>query len=213
MGYAGAATSLAGNRNARFVRSAILPARCAKSSALVVSKGRARHQLGRGFSGPFAAEHAPASRLAALLNLTAWRPSAQPLSGREAERLGTRRSSAVGVDCMASATSRGPPAPASPFCVRSPRLLRRSSRRADPSRGSGAVAARSRICSDKAKFLRMRGAHGGDAGSVNAALLARPPQRAVFVNVGRGRVVDESALVLEASSGRIQVAVDVTAEE
>jgi phosphoglycerate dehydrogenase-like enzyme len=39
------------------------------------------------------------------------------------------------------------------------------------------------------------------------------PDGAVFVNVGRGRVVSEEALVAEAASGRLRVAVDVCEAE
>ncbi len=51
------------------------------------------------------------------------------------------------------------------------------------------------------------------AGRVTAALLASLPDDAVFVNVGRGRVVDEEALAREAASGRIRVAIDVVSKE
>ncbi len=53
----------------------------------------------------------------------------------------------------------------------------------------------------------------GTAGSVSAEVLAALPDRALFVNVGRGRVVDEDALVREAASGRLRVAVDVMVHE
>jgi len=49
--------------------------------------------------------------------------------------------------------------------------------------------------------------------SVTAKVLAALPDGAVFVNVGRGRIVEEDALVREAASGRISVAADVIAEE
>ncbi|CAM2949171.1 hydroxyacid dehydrogenase [Rariglobus hedericola] len=49
--------------------------------------------------------------------------------------------------------------------------------------------------------------------SINATVLAALPDDAVFVNVGRGPVVDEPALVREAASGRIQVALDVVCKE
>ncbi|MDP0498302.1 MAG: hydroxyacid dehydrogenase [Verrucomicrobiota bacterium JB024] len=45
--------------------------------------------------------------------------------------------------------------------------------------------------------------------SVDAELLAQLPDGAVFVNVGRGKVVVEPALIAEAASGRIHVALDV----
>lgn len=51
------------------------------------------------------------------------------------------------------------------------------------------------------------------AGSVSAEVLAALPDGGVFINVGRGQVVQEPALVQEAASGRILVAVDVVAEE
>jgi phosphoglycerate dehydrogenase-like enzyme len=49
--------------------------------------------------------------------------------------------------------------------------------------------------------------------SVNAEMLARLPDGAVFVNVGRGAVVSEEALMVEAASGRLRVAVDVCESE
>lgn len=51
------------------------------------------------------------------------------------------------------------------------------------------------------------------AGSIDSPVLAALPDHAVFVNVGRGPVVNESALVHEAESGRIQIALDVVARE
>lgn len=49
--------------------------------------------------------------------------------------------------------------------------------------------------------------------SVTRKLLTALPDDAVFVNVGRGLTVDESALEEEAASGRLRVAVDVVHEE
>jgi phosphoglycerate dehydrogenase-like enzyme len=51
------------------------------------------------------------------------------------------------------------------------------------------------------------------ADSIDAAVLAALPDHAVFVNVGRGPVVNESALLQEAESGRIQIALDVVTRE
>ncbi|CAN5735573.1 hydroxyacid dehydrogenase [soil metagenome] len=50
-------------------------------------------------------------------------------------------------------------------------------------------------------------------GSVDREVLAALPDDAVFVNVGRGRVVDEAALIAEAISGRLRIALDVVSEE
>lgn len=51
------------------------------------------------------------------------------------------------------------------------------------------------------------------AGSVDAGVLAALADQSVFVNVGRGSVVDEPALLREIASGRIQAALDVVARE
>ena len=51
------------------------------------------------------------------------------------------------------------------------------------------------------------------ARSVNGRVLAALPDGAVFVNVGRGRVVDEPALLHEVRQGRIRAALDVVSEE
>jgi len=50
-------------------------------------------------------------------------------------------------------------------------------------------------------------------GVLDASRLARLRDGAVFVNVGRGRLVDETALVAEARAGRLRVAVDVLQHE
>lgn len=50
-------------------------------------------------------------------------------------------------------------------------------------------------------------------GSVTGALLRSIPAGGVFVNIGRGAVVDEAALVLVAQEGKIQIALDVFATE
>ncbi|MDR0902466.1 MAG: hydroxyacid dehydrogenase, partial [Opitutaceae bacterium] len=50
-------------------------------------------------------------------------------------------------------------------------------------------------------------------GSVTGEILAGLADDAIFVNVGRGQVVDETALLKEAVSGRIRVGLDVLANE
>ncbi len=49
--------------------------------------------------------------------------------------------------------------------------------------------------------------------SIGAELLAMLPTNAVFVNIGRGRVVDDEALQREARAGRLRLALDVVADE
>lgn len=49
--------------------------------------------------------------------------------------------------------------------------------------------------------------------SINQSSLACLPDGAVFVNVGRGGLVEEEALLREAESGRIVIALDVTQQE
>lgn len=48
---------------------------------------------------------------------------------------------------------------------------------------------------------------------VSAEVLAAMPDHAVFVNIGRGAVVDEEALLREASNGRLRIALDVVIDE
>jgi phosphoglycerate dehydrogenase-like enzyme len=50
-------------------------------------------------------------------------------------------------------------------------------------------------------------------GSVNAAVLDALPDAAVFINVARGALVDETALHAAASDGRISIALDVLKED
>ncbi len=51
------------------------------------------------------------------------------------------------------------------------------------------------------------------AGSITAAALAALPDGAVFVNVGRGGLVDEAALLRECTAGRLRAALDVVVSE
>jgi phosphoglycerate dehydrogenase-like enzyme len=50
-------------------------------------------------------------------------------------------------------------------------------------------------------------------GLVTEEILCELPRDAVFVNVGRGRVVDEPALLRLAAQGRLRIALDVVTEE
>lgn len=50
-------------------------------------------------------------------------------------------------------------------------------------------------------------------GTVTAEILAGLPDGAVFVNVGRGALIDEAALIREAEAGRLSIALDVVTYE
>lgn len=50
-------------------------------------------------------------------------------------------------------------------------------------------------------------------GAISASLLRLLPQDAIFVNVGRGPIVDEKALIELATAGRIKVGMDVYQQE
>lgn len=51
------------------------------------------------------------------------------------------------------------------------------------------------------------------AGLVDAAFLARMPDRAVLINVARGKIVDTAALLAELQSGRLRAGLDVVEPE
>ena len=70
-----------------------------------------------------------------------------------------------------------------------------------------------RLCAASEVLFECEALTPATAGSVTAAALAVLPDGAVFVNVGRGGLVDEAALLREAASGRIRVALDVVAVE
>lgn len=161
------------------------------------------------------AEHALLLGLAALRSLPAWRPYLyQPPADRSFESLATRslfrrRVGLHGFGAVArelvsllqpfrpvlAAYSAGVPRP----------LMKEYG--VEPCDSLTELFARSEVLFD------CEALNAVTEGSVSAAVLASLPDGAVFVNVGRGRIADEGALLSEARSGRIRVAVDVTAHE
>jgi phosphoglycerate dehydrogenase-like enzyme len=162
------------------------------------------------------AEHALLLVLAALRNLPGWtevirRPEE---SSSHIERLQTRTlcGRAVGIHgfgrvvralvpllrpfgVMLSAFSQGvPPALMNAFDV-------------TPCASLDALAKQSEV------FIECEALTPATAGVVSAEVLATLPDGAVFVNVARGGLVDEQALLREASTGRIRVALDVVTTE
>ncbi|AHF89076.1 hydroxyacid dehydrogenase [Opitutaceae bacterium TAV5] len=86
-----------------------------------------------------------------------------------------------------------------------PELMR--ARNVVPARSPGQLAARSEV------FFECEALTPDTAGSIDADVLDALPDNAVFVNVGRGAVVDEAALLAAARAGRIQVAADVLRQD
>ena len=82
-------------------------------------------------------------------------------------------------------------------------------------RSHGVESARSLsdLCSQSEVFFECEALTPATRRSISACELARLPDDAVFVNVARGDLVDEEALIREANSGRIRVALDVIAAE
>lgn len=165
-----------------------------------------------GFAGPFVAEHALLLALASLRNLNAWRPFiAQPVGQREPESLGTRSlfGRRVGVHGFGN-VARALIALLPPFGVSvhvfsagvPDEIVRAGG--AEPCASLEELFRRSEI------LFECEALTPATTGSVTSEVLRALPDGAVFVNVGRGRVVEEAALVREAASGRIHVALDVT---
>jgi len=161
------------------------------------------------------AEHALLLALASLRNQPAWRrvqvaPDGPPASSLLGTRtLFGRRVGLHGFGRVAQALVNL----LSPFNVSlaafspgvSPAVMR--AHRVEPCASLEALFARSEV------LFECEALTPGNEGSVNARVLAALPDGAVFVNVGRGRLVDEAALVREARSGRIHAALDVVHHE
>jgi phosphoglycerate dehydrogenase-like enzyme len=165
--------------------------------------------------GPQVAEHALLLALAALRNVAAWRGFiARPPEGRRIEELGTRTLFGRSVALHGfGAVARELVKLLRPFGV--------------SLHGFSAgvpealfVAAGVTPCRDPVDLFRRgevvfecEALTPSTAGSVTAEAIAALPVGAVFVNVGRGAVVDEAALVAASRGGRIRLALDVVAEE
>ncbi|HWA26528.1 MAG TPA: hydroxyacid dehydrogenase [Lacunisphaera sp.] len=167
------------------------------------------------FAGKFAAEHALLLALASLRNLNAWRPFlAQPVGQREPESIGTRslHGRRVGLHGFGSIGRALLPL-LRPFGVSIQVFSAGVPDSFIRAEGAESCATIEELFRRSEVLFECEALTAATAGTVNAALLRALPDGAVFVNIGRGRVVDEPALVREAAVGRIQVAVDVTTEE
>jgi len=183
--------------------------------------GSVRHVVPRGFledgrlvtnwggiAAPQVAEHALLLALAALRNLSDWRkwdktqvPKTQTLYGRTVGIHGFGKVARFLVDLLR------------PFGV----SIRSYSLGVPPammqSRGVTPAASLHELFSESEVLFDCEALNEQTERSVSEELLAALPDKAVFVNVGRGRIVDEDALGREAASGRIAVAIDVVTHE
>lgn len=183
--------------------------------------GSVRHVVPRGFledgrlvtnwggiAAPQVAEHALLLALAALRNLPTWKrwdktqaPKTQTLYGKTVGIHGFGKVARFLVDLLR------------PFGV----TLRAYSAGVPAammqSRGVTPAASLRELFSESEVLFDCEALNEQTERSVSEELLAALPDRAVFVNVGRGRIVDEDALGREAASGRIAVAIDVVTHE
>lgn len=165
-------------------------------------------------ASPLVAEHALLLALAALRNQGRWRDFlSRPAGERQIAELGTRtlQGRHVGVHGFGGIARALLPL-LRPFGVRVslhanvPAALVRAAG-AEPCDSLGELFARSEI------LFECEALTPATAGLVSAPILARLPDGAVFVNVGRGGLVDEAALLREAGAGRIRLALDVAHDE
>ncbi len=161
------------------------------------------------------AEHALLLALGALRNLPAWRPFfARAPSDRQIQELGTRTlfGRRVGIHGFGS-VARALVALLQPFGV--PISIFSAGVPVEVIREAKLTsrATLQELFETSDVLFECEALTANSAGSVNSAVIDSLPHGAVFVNVGRGGLVDEGALVSAARSGRIRLALDVTAEE
>lgn len=79
--------------------------------------------------------------------------------------------------------------------------------------GVESVASLVELCGRSDVFFECEALTPATEGSLSAEAIGAFPADAVFVNVGRGRVVDEAALLAAARERRLRIALDVVADE
>lgn len=165
--------------------------------------------------GAQVAEHALLLALSALRNQAGWRPFIErPPGQRRIEELGTRtlfgrRVGLHGFGSVARALARL----LEPFGVSLAAYSTGVPPEAMREAGIRPAASLAELFRDAEVLFECEALTPQNAGSVTAAILAALPDGAVFVNVGRGAVVDDDALAAEAGRGRIRVALDVITNE
>ncbi|HEU5077998.1 MAG TPA: hydroxyacid dehydrogenase [Opitutaceae bacterium] len=157
------------------------------------------------------AEHALLLALGALRSAAIW-PSfiARPPEARRIEELGTRSlfGLRVGLHGFGSVARALLPLLA-PFNVSLSAFSAGVAPEAMRSLGVTACASLEELFGESDVLIECEALTPATQGVVSAALLARLPNDAVFVNVGRGGLVDDEALLRETRSGRLRVALDV----
>ncbi|MDR1283202.1 MAG: hydroxyacid dehydrogenase [Opitutaceae bacterium] len=186
---------------------ALVPRRFIERGGLVSNWG--------GMAAEPVAEHALLLALAALRNLGGWPEAIRRGFGGEATcRLGTRslferRVGIHGFGAVVQSLMR---------LLRPFRVEARAYSQGVPEsmflrEGVTPCSSLSELFSWSEVLFECEGLTPSSESSVDAAALAALPDGAVFVNVARGRLVDEAALLREASSGRIRLALDVVRDE
>lgn len=163
---------------------------------------------------PIVAEHALLLILAGLRNLSSWQEVLGWSDDRRRERLGTRclRGKRISIHGF-GAIARELIGLLRPFGV----SIRAYSAGVPASLmeeyGAYPVASLEELCTGADVFVTCEALTSVTEGVLNAGILSRLPEGAVFVNVGRGRLVNEEALLRIAREKRLRVASDVFIRE
>lgn len=164
------------------------------------------------------AEHGLLLALAALRNLPGWpeaiRASRRPDGHNATTRLGTRSlfGRHVGIHGFGQ-VARALMRLLQPFGVTlhvfadgvPPDLIRQT--------GAAVCSSLPELCGRSEVFFECEALTVRRTGMVDAAALAALPDQAVLVNIARGALIDEKALLQEAASGRIRIALDVVVQD
>jgi phosphoglycerate dehydrogenase-like enzyme len=165
--------------------------------------------------GEQVAEHALLLALAALRNLQQWRPfMAARGEGRRIEELGTRTlfGRRVGLHGFGSVARALLPL-LRPFGVSVAVFSAGVPPEVITETGAQVAGSLRELFAASEVLFECESLTPATEGSVSAGVLAALPAGAVFVNVGRGGVVDEAALTQVAATGKIRVALDVVRDE
>ncbi len=161
------------------------------------------------------AEHGLLLALAALRNQASWLPYIhRPLSGRQITDLRTRTlfGLRVGLHGFGSVARALLPL-LQPFGVTVSAFSAGVPAAIFAQHGVRAMPSLGQLFAESDVLFECESLTPSTRGTVSAAVLAALPDDAVFVNIGRGAVVDDAALVQEGRSGRIRLALDVVSAE